>query len=191
MPSDSNQAADNRARQPPEYLAVGRVVRPHGIRGAVKVESGSDLFPSISPSTTIYIGESRMAAVVTENRPYQAGYLLFLEGFRTRNQAESLREQEIYLRFEEIDPLPEGVYYQWQVLGLEVETEEGEVLGVVDKILETGANDVYLVRRPSGGEVLLPAIGDVILEIDLEQDRIIVKLLPGLIDEGGDGPQFD
>jgi 16S rRNA processing protein RimM len=184
MSSCSKRAEEQHARQPPEFLAVGRVVRPHGIRGAVKVESGSDLFASINPAMTIYLGETHAAVVVKESRPHRSGYLLFLEGIEDRDQAESLRGEDIYLRFEETDPLPEGVYYQWQILGLEVHTEEGEILGAVDQILETGANDVYLVRRPSGDEILLPAIPEVIREVDLEQDRLVVRLLPGLIDEG-------
>jgi 16S rRNA processing protein RimM len=186
MSSVSERAEEEHARQPPEYLAVGRVVRPHGVRGALMVESGSDLFPSIHPGTTVLLGDTHISAVVSENRPYRSGYLLFLEGFETRNQAESLRGKEIYLRFEETEPLPDGVYYQWQILGLEARTETGEVLGVVDQILETGANDVYLLRHPSDGEILLPAIPDVIREVDLDRGRIIVRLLPGLIDESRD-----
>lgn len=183
MPSARDPAESEHARQPPEYLAVGRVVRPHGIRGALKVASGSDLWPSITPASKVYIGEARTEAIVVENRPYKSGYLLILEGYDDRNQAESLRGEEVYLRFEEAEPLPEGVYYQWQIIGLDVETEQGRPLGVVESILETGANDVYIVRSPTGGEILLPAVEHVICSVDIELGRLIVRLLPGLANE--------
>lgn len=185
MPTVRGQTETGHARQPPEYLAVGRVVRPHGIRGALKVSAGSDLWPSIKASSKVYIGEAHTEAIVVENRPYRADYLLILEGCSDRNQAEALRGEEIFLRFEETEPLPEGVYYQWQIIGLVAETEQGRSLGVVEQILETGANDVYLVRTPSGDEILLPAVEHVIRKVDIAEGRMVVSLLPGLADESG------
>jgi 16S rRNA processing protein RimM len=105
---------------------------------------------------------------------------LLLEGCEDRDSAEHWREQTIFIRLEEAEPLPEGVYYRWQILGLDVVSDQDEPLGKVEQILETGANDVYLVRDESGNELLLPAIESVILQVDLERGRLLVHLLPGL-----------
>ena len=84
---------------------------------------------------------------------------------------------------EEAIPLEEGEYYYFQLVGLTVETESGERLGRLAEVLETGANDVYVVRGPRG-EVLLPAVEDVIRQVDLESRRVVVRLLPGMLPEG-------
>jgi 16S rRNA processing protein RimM len=77
-------------------------------------------------------------------------------------------------------PLPPGEYYWWQLIGASVVDEAGEPLGVVLEIIQTGANDVYVLRTPAGGEFLLPAIKDVILAVDTERGVITARLLPGL-----------
>ena len=98
-----------------------------------------------------------------------------------RDGAETLRGLEMYVSLGSAPPLPEGTYYQWQILGLLVVTGSGESLGKVVEILETGANDVYVVRGEGGQELLLPAIEDVVKEVDLEGGRMTVALLPGLL----------
>ena len=87
----------------------------------------------------------------------------------------------LYSKITEAPALPAGQYYQHQLLGLKVVEESGEVLGTLSKIFNTGASDIYVVRDDSGKEILLPAISDVIKRIELEQKRIVVHLLPGLI----------
>jgi 16S rRNA processing protein RimM len=90
---------------------------------------------------------------------------------------------EIFIPFGDVEPLAEDEYYYWQVIGLRVQTEAGRHLGRLEQIIDTGANDVYQVRTETGGELLLPAIAAVIKEVDLEKERIVVHLLPGLVDE--------
>ena len=89
----------------------------------------------------------------------------------------------VQIPIENAVPLEEGEYYLYQLIGVQVETEDGEGLGQVVDVIETGANDVYVVRGPRG-EVLLPAIGDVVLDLDLESKRMVVHLLAGLVPEG-------
>jgi len=105
--------------------------------------------------------------------------LMRLADCADREAAEAFRGQLVQIRVEQAAPLPSGQYYQHQIIGLPVVTEEGEALGDVTEILETGANDVYVVSGPQG-EILLPAIGSVIRQIDLEVRRITVHLLEGL-----------
>jgi len=108
--------------------------------------------------------------------------LLKLGGCDDRNGADELRGMLVQIPLKEAAPLEEGEYYHFQLIGVRVETESGEWLGQVVEVLETGANDVYVVRGP-WGEVLLPAVNDVILELDLELRRMVVHLLPGMLAE--------
>jgi 16S rRNA processing protein RimM len=93
-----------------------------------------------------------------------------------------LRNQWVYVTTEDRPALPEGEFYYHQLLGLEIVSDEGRNLGRITGILETGANDVYIVRSTNGHELLLPAIKPVILDIDLQLGKIIVHLLPGLLE---------
>ena len=163
-----------------EHLVVGRVIRPHGVRGMLLVDAFSEIIHSIRPSNQILMGPNKVPVVVRSFRPHQARFLLSIEGCEDRWAADSYRGQEICLRLDDAEPLPEGVYYHWQILGLSVITEEGEDLGKVDQILETGANDVYLVRDEAGDDLLIPAIKSVILRTNLRDGQIVVRLIPGL-----------
>jgi 16S rRNA processing protein RimM len=106
--------------------------------------------------------------------------LVKLEGCEDRNAAEMLRGMLVQIPVEQAVPLEEGEHYHFQVIGLDVETEEGEHLGTVVDVLETRANDVYIVRGPAG-ELLVPAIEDVVLALDPEARRMVIHVLPGLM----------
>jgi len=186
MPSGRSSGSPKGARQPPEYTAVGRVLRPHGVRGALLLEAASDLVGMILPASKIYLGRRNSPAVVRSIAPHGEHHLLFVEGVDDRNAAERFRGAEASLRSSDIPALPPGTYYHWQIVGLEVFTEDGEALGRVTEILQTRANDVYVVRGEPEGEILIPAIEPVIREIDLEAMTIRVRLLPGLRGEAGD-----
>jgi 16S rRNA processing protein RimM len=117
-------------------------------------------------------------------RFHQQLLLLKLEGCNDRNDAEELRDLLVQIPIDEAAPLEEGEYYHFQLIGVEVMTESGEGLGRVTEVLETGANDVYVVRG-SRGEVLIPAIESVVRELDLETNRMVVSPLPGMLDGTG------
>lgn len=106
--------------------------------------------------------------------------ILHVEGCEDRETAEAFRGSELLIPMLAAELLPEGVYYRWQILGLAVMEEGGQHLGTVMDILETGANDVYVVRGDGPRELLLPAIESVILEVDLEAGQLLVKLPEGL-----------
>jgi 16S rRNA processing protein RimM len=163
-----------------EHLLVGRVIRPHGIRGMLLVEAFTDVMHSLRSDSEILLGSELVPVVVRSIRPHRARFLLSLEGCEDRDAAERWRGQDIQLRLDDADPLPDGVYYHWQILGLTAITEDGEVLGEVHQIIETGANDVYVLRDDAGNELLVPAITSVILRTDLQAGQIVVRLMPGL-----------
>jgi len=172
--------ANLRARPEKDFFAVGRVVRPHGVKGALVVDSDSAQFRSLVPGTTVYLGEKKTAVVVADVRIHKKRCLLKLEGCIDREGAEVWRGQEVFIAVDDLAPLAEGEYYYFQVLRLPVRTVDGEELGTLVDILETGANDVYIVRNAEGDDILLPAIQSVIKRVDLEAGEMVVELLPGL-----------
>ena len=170
--------ADNRAG--PRYLVIGRVAKPWGIQGEVKVEIMTDFPDRFSLLRKIYLGPKAMPFALEGFRLHQGSALLKLEGCPDRTTVEKLRGQLVQIPIEEAIPLEQDEYYEHQIVGLAVWTAGGEYLGKVDEVISTGANDVYLVRG-EGREVLIPAIEDVVLEINLAQGRMVVELMEGLI----------
>jgi 16S rRNA processing protein RimM len=161
------------------HIAIGKVRRPYGVRGEVKVEFLTDFPERFKDLKTVYIdGEP----YTIERRRFVAdGILLKFAGIDTPEDAAFLRNRLIEIPVSEAVPLPPDTYYYFQILGLKVVTTAGEALGEVVDIIVTGANDVYVVRSAGGREILLPAIEDVVKEVDLESNRLVVELLPGLI----------
>ncbi|MBM4466036.1 MAG: 16S rRNA processing protein RimM [Chloroflexi bacterium] len=164
----------------PRYLVIGRVTRPWGTRGEVKVEIMTDFPDRFSLLRKVHLGPEAMAFALESFRLHKGAALLKLEGCHDWAAAEKLRGQLVQIPIEEAVPLEEDEYYQHQIVGLAVWTVGGEYLGTVDEVISTGSNDVYVVRD-EGREVLIPAIEDVVLEIDLSQRRLVVELMEGLI----------
>ena len=108
--------------------------------------------------------------------------LLKLDGYPTRTEAELLRNELLQVPEDEAIPLEEGEYFLHQLLGLEVVTENGRSLGRLTNVLETGANNVFIIDRP-GGELLVPDIPDVVRDVDVAGGRVVIRPLPGLLDD--------
>jgi 16S rRNA processing protein RimM len=180
MPGSKGDPEKRHAREPAEYLVIGRVVRPHGVRGALLVEPISRVIDSLMPGSEVFLGEQNIPVELVSIRHHRERLMLSFSGISDRSQAETFRGQELKIRFSQAAPLDQDEYYYWQILGLEVVLESGEQLGTVAEIIETGANDVYIIRDEAGKEILLPAIASVILKVDLEQEKITVRLMPGL-----------
>jgi 16S rRNA processing protein RimM len=178
---EHNKLMNKDARRLPEFLTVGRILRPHGVRGGVLVEAKSELIHDLSPGMDVLIGESRDAVLLKSIRQHRGQFILYFEDVSDRDSVESLRGTELAISLQDSSPLPEGSYFHWQIVGMDVESDNGEFLGKIVKILETGANDVYIISK-EGSEFLIPAIEDVVLQVDLEKNLMIVHLLPGLVD---------
>ncbi len=171
----------------PSYVVLGRVRRPHGVRGEIRVEIITDYPERVAMHDHLYLappGRSDHAerCQVESVRPHKGVLLIKLAGYNDREAADGLRGMLVQLPVEEAVPLEEEEYYYFQLEGVEVETETGEYLGRVIEVLEPGAHDVYLVEGPRG-EILIPAIEDVILELDLEMGKMLVRPLPGMLKE--------
>lgn len=180
-PRISGQSNGEVSAQSPTHLVVGRILAPWGYRGQVRAEILTDFPERFARLREIAVGEAYKPYRLLSARLHKGGVILQLEGVDSPEKAAELRGKFLYVPISEAMPLPEGTYYQHQILGLEVYTTSGDLLGSVTEILETGANDVYVVRN-GGREVLIPALADVV-EYDLEHHRLVVALPPGLLEE--------
>jgi 16S rRNA processing protein RimM len=164
----------------PVYLSVGVLRRPHGLRGEMLMEVLTDFPQRLNPGADLFVGPSHKLMTLASARGHNDGLLVRFEGIETPEQAGKYRGNGVFVRAEDRPPLPEGEFYHHEVIGLRVINENDEELGVLSEILLTGANDVYIVKRPEKSDLLLPAIEDVILKIDPEAGLVRVRLLPGL-----------
>ena len=158
---------------------MGRIKGAWGIHGDVKIDLLSDAPDRFEPGNIVHVQNE--STRVQRSRRVRGGMVVKLDIVNDRNQAELLRGREITVTPDQVSPPPQGSYYHFQVLGLSVLSHEGENLGKVHEIIETGANDVYVVRLEGRRDVLIPALEDVILDVDLERDSMTVRLPDGLI----------
>jgi 16S rRNA processing protein RimM len=166
----------------PVYLAIGFLRRPHGVRGEIMVEIKTDRPEQIKVGAKFFLGKERLPLIVATKRRHNKGLLLSFEGIQDRDEIGRFRNHYLYADVADLPPLPDGQFYDYQLLGLDViEKESGESLGNLTDIIKTGANDVYLVKTKSGREILLPAIPDVVLDVNLAEGTMHVFLLPGLV----------
>jgi 16S rRNA processing protein RimM len=164
----------------PRYLVIGKVLAPWGLRGEVKIEILTDWPDRFALLERVHLGAELRPYALERFRLHKGKAILKLGDCESREAAEGLRGQFVQIPVEEAMPLGEDEYYEYQIIGLGVWTREGEHLGQVREVIYTGANDVYVVGD-EGQEILIPAIEDVVLEVDLEGRRIIVELMEGLI----------
>jgi len=165
----------------PEYLVIGYLRRPHGIRGEMLMDVHTDFPERIKPGVDLFVGESHQQMTLASNRPHHKGMLVRFRGIKNPEDAGLYRNTWVYVTTASRPKLPDGEYYHHQLIGLTVMDEENTLLGTLVDIIETGANEVYVVRNDSGRELLLPAIPDVIQDIQLADGRMRVRLLDGLI----------
>jgi 16S rRNA processing protein RimM len=172
-------------REQPRFLLLGRILRPHGVRGELRIEVLTAYPERILPGLIVNIGSDPAADdapeyEITKVRTHQQYLILQVDGVDDRNAADLLREQYVMVALADAVPLDDDEFYLFQAIGLAVSTDEGEDLGTVVDVLETGANDVYVVRGPRG-EVLLPAIDECIVDVDIDAGKMTVHLMDGLL----------
>ena len=163
-------------------LEVGQIVNTFGIKGELKVTPFTDDINRFDYLEKVYVKSKKDEKLYkVENARYHKNMVLLkLEGIENPEQGELLKNS--YLEIDRADaiPLEEGQYFIVDLIGLDVYTDEGKLLGKVEDIYNTGANDIYVVKDELGKQVLLPGIKEVIKEVKLD-DKIIVHLIPGLI----------
>ncbi len=157
---------------------VGIIKGAWGIQGDLRVERLTDNPDRFTANSRLYL-EGRPVRV-RRSRELKGGLRLKLDSVDDRTSAERLRGKSLSVPANAVPPLPEGAYYHYQLIDLDVYTHEGERLGAVREILATGANDVYVVGRSGAKDLLIPALKGVIVCVDLAANRMIVRLPEGL-----------
>ena len=164
-------------------IDVGLVVGTDGLDGAVVVRPLTEYPERFRPSSTLWLqprlGRGREVKIEHTRGPAQNGDLVIrIEGIESLEIAERVKGALVKAKSADSPPLPEGEYYEYQILGLEVWTTDGRLLGVIDSVLRTGANDVYVV-----GEHMIPAIKQVVIEVDVKGRKVVVEAVEGLLEE--------
>jgi 16S rRNA processing protein RimM len=179
--SEDASATPSTTDEDVDFLVIGRVVAPRGVHGELKIEILTEDPQRFHGLETVYLGEQNVAFSVRHVSLHLAKNQAFLqlEGIRDPDSADAWRDAYVYVSIKDALPLEEGQYYYHQIEGLLVVTTDGEPLGRIQEILPTGANDVYVIDGPQG-ELLLPAIRDVVYKIDLDEGVVVVRVPEGL-----------
>jgi len=171
-----------------KWIECGRAGRPFGVRGELVVDWSSGKCPVEAGVGSVYIregGDEYRPFIILSSRNHGKRHVVRIEGVSTREHAEALCNETLYLPEHELEELGENHYYSYQIVGLEVVTTEGKVLGTVTDIQKTGANDVYEVTPPGGSHknsFYIPAIDSVVVEVDLDAKKMTINLIEGLVD---------
>jgi 16S rRNA processing protein RimM len=178
---------NRRVEIPDGYIAVGQVVNVHGLNGEVRVEPHTDFPERFKPGLALSLGDGKTELEVVTARPHKNVILMTFVGINRREDAEALRGFWLFVSEDDAVELDEGVYWIHDLMGLAVQSPTGERYGAIVDVLSTGANDVYVVRTEApfnkGKDLLVPAIADVVQDVDIDAGYMIVDLPPGLIEE--------
>lgn len=177
--------------QRPEWVTIGKITAPHGLDGGVRVFPLTDVegrFNKLERAFLLRKGEREHRSVRVRRARYHRNLVLvWFEELDSIEMAEQYRNALIQVPVDEVAPLPEGYHYVFDLVGLRIETVDGEIVGTVQDVISAGgANDVYVVKRAGEGqksreEVLIPAIRQVVKQIDIEGGRILIDPMPGLL----------
>jgi len=167
-----------------EWATIGKVVALFGVHGELKVRLLTDIPNRFAELDAVYASTDHKRYSIEGVRPYKGEMVVLkLEGIDTANAAETLRNVDLQIPLSDLAKLPPDSYYQHDILGLSVSTLAGQSLGTIVDILVTGSNDVYVIKTASGRQVLIPAVKQVIKQIDLLRHTMHIDPLPGLLDE--------
>ncbi len=166
-----------------EYFELGQIVNTFGIKGMVKVKPFTDNIEQFEELEKIYIKNKsgKKEYQIQEVKFHKQMVLIKFEGIDNPEDAELLRNSYVLINRKDAKPLEEGTYYIVDLLESEVYTDENVLLGKVEDIFNTGSNDIYVVKDELGKQVLLPGIPEVIKQIDIENKKITVHIIPGLM----------
>jgi 16S rRNA processing protein RimM len=172
----------------PSYLLLGEILRPHGVTGEIRMRLLTAYPERLRTLKTVYLARKPDSTTprpfaITSVRFHQQYALVRFEGVPDRDAADRLRGLFVLIDVANAVPLEEGEFYLYQLLGLHVVTDDGRTLGTLTEVLETGANDVYVVRGEPYGEVLIPVTPDTIVKTDIAARVLTVKLPEGLLPE--------
>ena len=166
-----------------EYIEIGQIVNINGLKGVVKVNPFTDDISKFEDLKYVYIQlKNELKKVKIEQVRYNKNQVLLkLEGIDSIEEAEKYRNFYLKTEKESQEDLGEDTYYIVDLIGLDVYSDKNEYLGKIEDVFPTGSNDVYVVKDNLGKQILIPAIADVVKEVDLKNKKMTINLIPGLI----------
>lgn len=162
-------------------ILIGKIVNVHGIKGEVKIYPYTDDIENLAKTKVVYLDKDLKDKYNISCRIQKNMLLVKIKGIDTVEQAESLRNKNVYVSRDSLKNLEEGSYYVEDLLGLEVVDINEKYIGILKYIFNTGANDVYEVETKDNGTIYLPAIKQVVKKVDIKSGKIIVEIMDGLI----------
>jgi 16S rRNA processing protein RimM len=168
-----------------DFLQVGAIIKAHGVRGEVKVFPTTDDPARFKKLKTVLLdtGKEQRELEITGVKFFKNLVILKFKGLDSMNDVENLRQAKLFVAREDAVELSEDEYFIADLIGLRAVSDEGEELGEISDVLQTGANDVYVISHEGAPDLLVPAIHDCIREVDINNKLMTVHLLPGLRDQ--------
>ncbi len=167
-----------------EWATIGKIVAPFGIRGELKVFSLTDVPDRFATLESVYLSPDYVRHAIETVRPYKGDMVLLkLAEINDATRAETLRGHDLCIPMNQLAKLPPNSYYQHDILHLRVHTLDGRDVGSIVDIITTGSNDVYVIKGVDGKEILIPAIKEVVKQIDLIRRMMYIEPMRGLLDD--------
>ena len=164
-----------------EYLEAGKIVTTHGIRGEVKIMPYTDTPELLAEFDRLFIGKNTDELIIERSRVFKNMVIAKIEGVDTPEAAEKLRNKLLYMHRDDLE-LDDDTYFIQDLIGIEVrDADSGKVYGTISDVMQTGANDVYVIKG-SDREYLVPAIADVVVSTDIDENIMTIRPLDGLFD---------
>lgn len=165
-----------------EYIQVGKIVNTHGIRGDVKVLPLTDDTKRFEELKSVFIGDDKLKLEISKVGYAKGNVILKFKNYDNINDVEKFKNTTVWIDEKDKVKLPQYSYFIHDIVGLEVYLSDGTHLGKVKDVLQPGANDVYIVKG-EGKEYLIPAIKDVVKEVNIDENKIIIEPLEGLLEQ--------
>lgn len=164
---------------------VGKIVNTHGVRGEVRVIKMTDYDERFSVGSSLYLvkeNELPVKVTIAGHRVHKQFDLIHFEGLTTINDVEHFKDAYLKINEKQLPHLKKGEFFHHDIIGCQMQTTDGDHLGTITSILSPGANDVWVVEQSSGKELLIPYIKEVVKSVDIEEKKVMIELMEGLLD---------
>ncbi len=165
-----------------KMLKVGKIINTHGIRGQLKIFPLTDSMKDFGELDWVYIDDYKEKFYINNVKYMPSLVLLSFKGYEDINLVEKLKNKYLFIDQSQRKNLPEDTYYMADIIGLDVYTVKNEYIGIVDDIIQTGPSEVYIIKNQDKKEFMIPAVKEFIVEISLEESRITINPIEGLIE---------
>jgi len=165
------------ANSEPDFLIIGKLQKPHGVDGEIKLNLSSNITDIVEIGLIVYVGKAKEKKKINRVRGSDKHFIIGFKDIKVKEAVRDFTNQYVYIKYSRLPKLVDSFYYHHDLIGLSVVNENGREIGIVDSIITTGSNDVYVVRPHEEGQVdiLIPAISSVVLEINLQLKTMTVR----------------